>query len=201
MFALESRYEEPARIDPGGPEALKGHVARFGRTWAKIVRGGGGQGARSRRSSCRREGDRYRAQHDQSRDERTRDRRVGSSQTKTQRRRAQKKIVHQPSLVDDLKGLVEPHTSGSPMQALLWASRSLAHLAEALKQKGHAVSTYVIRCILKSQGYSLQAKRKTHEGGKHPDRDAQFLYIAAQKEKYLTEGNPVLSIDGKKKEL
>lgn len=87
------------------------------------------------------------------------------------------------------------------MQALLWTSRSLAHLTEALKQKGYAVSTYVVRWILKLQNYSLQANRKMHEGGKHPDRDAQFLYIAAQKEKHLAAGNPVLSIDGKKKEL
>jgi hypothetical protein len=87
------------------------------------------------------------------------------------------------------------------MQPLLWASRSLAHLAGALKEKGHAVSTYVVRSILKSQDYSLQANRKAHEGGDHPDRDAQFLYIAEQKQKYLARGNPVLSIDGKKKEL
>jgi hypothetical protein len=53
--------------------------------------------------------------------------------------------------------------------------------------------------ILKSQGYSLQANRKMHEGGKHPDRDAQFLYIAAEKEKYLTVGNPVLPSTGKRR--
>jgi hypothetical protein len=87
------------------------------------------------------------------------------------------------------------------MQPLLRTSRSLAHLAEALKQKGYTVSTYVVRWILKLQNYSLQGNRKTHEGGKHPDRDAQFLYIAAQKEKHLAAANPVLSIDGKKKEL
>ena len=87
------------------------------------------------------------------------------------------------------------------MRPLLWSSRSLAHLAAALKEKGYAVSIYVVRWILKLHGYSLQANRKTHEGGKHPDRDAQFLYIAAQKEKSMAAGNPVLSIDAKKKEL
>jgi hypothetical protein len=66
---------------------------------------------------------------------------------------------------------------------------------------GHDISTYVTAGILKACGYSLQANRKTHEGGKHPDRNAQFLYIQTQKEKYAAVRNPVLSIDGKKKEL
>jgi Rhodopirellula transposase DDE domain len=74
------------------------------------------------------------------------------------------------------------------------------HLTEALKQKGYNVSTYVTAGILKAYGYSLQANRKTHEGGKHPDRNAQFLYIQTQKEKYADAGDPMLSIDGKKKE-
>lgn len=87
------------------------------------------------------------------------------------------------------------------MRSLLWTSRSLAHVTEALKQKGYDVSTYVTAGILRACGYSLQANRKTHEGGKHPDRNAQFLYIQTQKEKYAAAHNPVLSIDGKKKEL
>lgn len=86
------------------------------------------------------------------------------------------------------------------MRPLLWASRSLEHVTQALKQKGYDVSTYVTAGILKAYGYSLQANRKTHEGGKHPDRDAQFLYIQAQKEKFAAAGNPTLSVDGKKKE-
>ncbi len=86
------------------------------------------------------------------------------------------------------------------MRSLLWVSRSLAHLTEALKQKGYDVSTYVTAGILKAHGYSLQANRKTYEGGKHPDRNAQFLSIQAQKEKYAAAGDPMLSIDGKKKE-
>jgi hypothetical protein len=112
-----------------------------------------------------------------------------------------KKTVKHPALINDLKALVEPHTSGSPMRPLLWASRSLTHLTEALKQKGYSVSTYVTAEILKASGYSLQANRKTHEGGKHPERNAQFLYIQAQKEQHAAANNPVLSIDGKKKEL
>lgn len=95
---------------------------------------------------------------------------------------------------------MEPATRGDPMSPLLWVSRSLAHITKALKEKGYDVSTFVVRWILKSLGYRLQANRKTHEGGKHPDRNAQFLYIAQQKEKYLAAGEPVLSVDGKKKE-
>ncbi len=86
------------------------------------------------------------------------------------------------------------------MSPLLWTSRSLAHLTEALKEKGYTVSIFAVRRILKSLKYRLQANRKTHEGGKHPDRDAQFLYIHEQKKKYLSAGEPVLSVDGKKKE-
>jgi hypothetical protein len=86
------------------------------------------------------------------------------------------------------------------MSPLLWTSRSLAHLTEALKEIGYAVSTFVVRWTLRSLKYRLQANRKTHEGGNHPDRDAQFLYIDEQKKKYLSAGKPVLSVDGKKKE-
>src|ERR1700678_2696547 len=64
----------------------------------------------------------------------------------------------------------------------------------------YALSTFVVRWTLKSLGYRLQANRKTHEGGKHPDRNAQFLYIKAQKEKFVAAGRPILSIDAKKKE-
>jgi len=87
------------------------------------------------------------------------------------------------------------------MRPLLWVSRSLEHLTQALNRKGYNVSTYVTAEILKALSYSLQANRKTHEGGKHPDRDAQFLYIQAQKAAFAAAGHPLLSIDGKKKEL
>ena len=86
------------------------------------------------------------------------------------------------------------------MSPLLWISRSLEHVTEALRGIGYALSTFVVRWTLKSLGYRLQANRKTHEGGKHPDRNAQFLYISAQKEKFAAAGRPILSIDAKKKE-
>jgi Rhodopirellula transposase DDE domain len=110
-----------------------------------------------------------------------------------------KKTEEHPTLVTALKALVEPVTRGDPMRLVLWVPRSLEHLTEALKQTGYDVSTYVIAGILKAHRYSLQANRKTHEGGKHPDRNAQFLYIQAQKEAFAAAGHPMLSIDGKKK--
>jgi hypothetical protein len=95
---------------------------------------------------------------------------------------------------------VDCATRGDPMSPLLWISRSLEHVTEALRSVGYALSTFVVRWTLKSLGYRLQANRKTHEGGKHPDRNAQFLYIKAQKEKFAAAGRPILSIDAKKKE-
>jgi hypothetical protein len=94
---------------------------------------------------------------------------------------------------------VDSATRGDPMSPLLWISRSLEHVTEALRGIGYALSTFVVRWTLKSLGYRLQANRKTHEGGKHPDRNAQFLYIKAQKEKFVAAGRPILSIDAKKK--
>jgi len=105
-----------------------------------------------------------------------------------------------PALIDDLKNVVDSATRGDPMSPLLWISRSLEHVTEALRGIGYALSTFVVRWTLKSLGYRLQANRKTHEGGKHPDRNAQFLYIKAQKEKFVAAGRPILSIDAKKKE-
>ena len=88
-----------------------------------------------------------------------------------------KKTEQRGTLVKEIKSPLEPATRGDPMRPLLWVSRSLAHITKALKEKGYEVSTFVVRWILKSLGYRLQANRKTHEGGKHPDRNAQFLYI------------------------
>src|SRR5271167_2504949 len=89
----------------------------------------------------------------------------------------EQKTAPYPALIDDLKNVVECATRGDPMSRLLWMSRSLEHVTEALRSVGYALSTFVVRWTLKSLGYRLQANRKTHEGGKHPDRNAQFLYI------------------------
>src|SRR5437870_901403 len=88
-----------------------------------------------------------------------------------------RKASEDPTLVVDLKSLVEPVTRGDPMQPLLWTTRSLRNLVEALAKKGHEVCPTVVGDLLHSMGYRLQANSKTREGSKHIDRDAQFQYI------------------------
>jgi hypothetical protein len=112
-----------------------------------------------------------------------------------------KKTVDDPTLVTDLKSLVEPVTRGDPMQPLLWTTRSLRNLVAALTKKGHQVCPTVVGDLLRSMGYSLQANSKTREGSKHIDRDAQFQYINAQATAFLAAREPVISVDTKKKEL
>ena len=111
------------------------------------------------------------------------------------------KIVHDPTLLTDLKTLMDPATRGDPMKTLMWSSRSLRKLSEGLANKGHAVSHTVVGELLRKQGYSLQANRKTREGNQHVDRDAQFQYINARATSFLKDGQPVVSVDTKKKEL
>ena len=105
------------------------------------------------------------------------------------------------SLLPDLQRLVEPATRGDPMRTLRWTSKSLRHLAQALQERGHSVCPHVIADCLRELGYSLQANRKTREGGNHMDRDAQFHYINDQATAFLAAGEPVISVDTKKKEL
>ena len=105
------------------------------------------------------------------------------------------------TLLPDLKRLVEPATRGDPMRALLWTSKSLRHLSQALQAQGHSICPHTVADSLRELGYSLQANRKTKEGGSHMDRDAQFHYINDQVKAFLTAGEPVISVDTKKKEL
>ena len=112
-----------------------------------------------------------------------------------------KKISQDPTLLVDLKKLVEPVTRGDPMRPLLWTCRSLRNLAKALARKGHEVCPTVVGNLLHDMGYSLQANNKTREGGKHIDRDAQFEYINTQAVAFLAADEPVISVDTKKKEL
>ena len=112
-----------------------------------------------------------------------------------------KKAIEDPALVVDLKSLVAPVTRGDPMQPLLWTSHSLRNLVKELAKEGHKVCPTIVSDLLRGLGYSLQANRKTREGGKHIDRDAQFQYINTQATEFLTANEPVISVDTKKKEL
>jgi hypothetical protein len=106
-----------------------------------------------------------------------------------------------PTLLADLEGLVEPTASGDPMSPLRWTSKSVRQLASSLQGMGHQVSRQLVAELLATAGYSLQANRKTREGPAHPDRDAQFRYIAQQVRRFQAATQPVISVDTKKKEL
>jgi hypothetical protein len=106
-----------------------------------------------------------------------------------------------PALLTTLEALVDPDSRGDPMSPLRWTCKSTRQLATALTQAGHPVSHTVVAELLKQAGYSLQASAKTLEGRQHPDRDAQFQYLNEQVKTFLAAGQPVLSVDAKKKEL
>jgi len=109
-------------------------------------------------------------------------------------------ILH-PRLLLDLKDLLEPCTRGDPESPLRWVSKSLRQLSRALKAKGHEVSHMLVSRTLRELEFSLQANRKVHEGGTHPDRNAQFEHINNEVKNRLRRGEPVISVDTKKKEL
>ena len=100
-----------------------------------------------------------------------------------------------------LEELVEPLTRGHPMSPPRWTCKSVRTLAAELRRQGHAVSHQTVSAVLKSLGYSLQANRKTREGAKHPDRNAQFEHIAQRVKEFQRRAQPVISVDTKKKEL
>jgi transposase len=105
------------------------------------------------------------------------------------------------SLLEDLRGLVEPATRGDPQSALIWTCKSLRKLSASLRDLGHRVGRTVVGQLLHELGYSLQANRKTREGSQHPDRDAQFCYINDRVTAAIAAGEPAISVDTKKKEL
>jgi hypothetical protein len=106
-----------------------------------------------------------------------------------------------PALLDDLRRLVEPVTLGDPVRPLLWVSKSLDKLCVALLEMGHSISSNSVRKLLTEIGFSRQLNRKAEEGASHPDRNAQFEYINAQVLAAQGAGQPVISVDTKKKEL
>jgi Rhodopirellula transposase DDE domain len=106
------------------------------------------------------------------------------------------------TIVEDLKHLVEPVTMGDPMRPLMWVSKSQEKLADELVALGHDVSPNTVgRLLVDELAYSRQVNRKTHEGSSHPDRNAQFEHINAQVKAAQAAGQPVISVDTKKKEL
>ena len=106
-----------------------------------------------------------------------------------------------PGLWDALDALVDPVTRGHPETPLRWTCKSTRKLAEELTRQNHPVSDRTVACLLYAAGYSLQSNRKTHEGKCHPDRNAQFAYISQQVQRVQKRGQPVVSVDAKKKEL
>jgi len=109
--------------------------------------------------------------------------------------------AHNPHLVRALDTLRDPVTRGAPMSLLRWTCKSAAKLAAALQTQGHAVSERTVNRLLQALSYSLQANRKTLEGRVHPDRDAQFHSINRRAKAFQKQGQPVSSVDTKKKEL
>jgi transposase len=110
-------------------------------------------------------------------------------------------VSKDPKLSEDLERLVEPVTRGDPESPLRWTSKSVRKLARELQRRGHQVSHEWVSELLHKPGYSLQANRKTREGGEHPDRDGQFEHLNAQAAAFLAAGEPVVSVDAKKREL
>src|SRR5260370_9996680 len=106
-----------------------------------------------------------------------------------------------PGLVAALLGLVEDSTRGDPQSPLVWTAKSVQKLAGELTAQGHRCSPQTAWRLLHDQGFSTQSSARVTEGKRHPDRDAQFRYIAAQAAEHLAAGQPVISVDARKKEL
>jgi len=105
-----------------------------------------------------------------------------------------------PGLTVGLKMLVDPPDARDPESLLVWTTKSTRNLADALSKAGHQVSDRTVARMLQDMGFSLQGNAKVIEGKQHADRDAQFRYLADQVNKHVAEGQPVLSVDCKKKE-
>jgi transposase len=106
-----------------------------------------------------------------------------------------------PALLAALKALVDPETRGDPMSPLVWTTKSTRNLAGALTAVGHRVSDRTVARMLRGLGFSLQANAKVIEGRQHEDRDAQFRYLNQCVGEHVAAGQPVISVDTKKKEL
>src|SRR6202007_2179999 len=105
----------------------------------------------------------------------------------------------QATLVAELEAMIEP--KGDPMSLVRWTTKSLAHLTLALAKQQHHIKKSALANLLRSLGFSLRANKKNIEGVSHPDRDAQFHHIKGQCQAFEQQGNPIISVDCKKKEL
>ena len=106
-----------------------------------------------------------------------------------------------PGLLLQLRAFVDPETRGDPMSLLVWTTKSTRNLADALTELGHRVSDRTVARMLTDLGFSLQGNTKVLEGKQHADRDAQFRYLHKQVTEHAAAGQPVISVDTKKKEL
>jgi len=109
--------------------------------------------------------------------------------------------VRDPQIVPAIKAVIEPGTRGDPESPLRWTLKSTRAIAKVLNQAGHPISHAKVGQLLRDEGYSLQSNRKTEEGANHQDRDKQFRYINRLVSKRMKAGQPVISVDTKKKEL
>jgi transposase len=112
-----------------------------------------------------------------------------------------KEVEKNPKLLLEIMEIILPHTMGDPEKPLMWCSKSTRKIQKVLHDRGYQISHESIRKCLKLLGFSLQSNKKTKEGGDHPDRDAQFEHINAAAKDFLSAGDPVISVDCKKKEL
>jgi transposase len=126
---------------------------------------------------------------------------VGSHRVRQPGGGRKKAELTNPELLENLDSLIAPETRGDPESPLRWTTKSTRHLARELTAMGTAISHSAVAAILRSSGYSLQGTRKTLEGAQHPDRDAQFRYLNTLARRYLDAGDPVISVDTKKREL
>ena len=108
--------------------------------------------------------------------------------------------IKDPGIIEDLNKIMDENTAGDPMSLLKWTNKSTYKIAEKLVQLGHKIDPDTVGRLLKESDYSLQANKKNIEGSSVPERDAQFRYINEQAKDFINQGNPVISVDTKKKE-
>src|SRR5262249_11197437 len=117
-------------------------------------------------------------------------------------RRGRKRVeMKDPLIIAVLEQLIENDVAGDPMGEAKWVRASLGHLSELLKERGYHASTSTVRRLLTQMGYSMKSNKRRHVTSQATNRDQQFRYIAAQRERFLAAGLPIISVDTKKKEL